>query len=149
MVKLVDVKQGDKVIHRDGTYHIVHDLNIMHAMLYPVEITFDNGRWEEYTYDGRYYKGAETDEDIVTIVPQHSCTQHSIQKEPNDGEMAELDRLNNQALRDQFAMSALTGLLANDQTVPQSFSFDASSVAEKSYFIADKMMKVRKKNNEQ
>ena len=47
-------------------------------------------------------------------------------------------------LRDQFAMSALQGLCANEQCKPFSFSCDVVGTAKLAYKMADAMMEARK-----
>ncbi len=54
-------------------------------------------------------------------------------------DMRELDNL-----RDQFARAALTGILANEQTKVDAFSFEPDYIARQAYRLANEMMNARK-----
>lgn len=47
-------------------------------------------------------------------------------------------------LRDQFAMSALQGLLANQQCTPMGMSFEPDALSCRAYRLADAMLEARK-----
>lgn len=47
-------------------------------------------------------------------------------------------------LRDQFAMSALQGLLANQQCTPMVMSFEPDVLSRRAYRLADAMLEARK-----
>ena len=47
-------------------------------------------------------------------------------------------------LRDQFAMSALQGLLANQQCTPMGMSFEPDALSRRAYRLADAMLEARK-----
>lgn len=47
-------------------------------------------------------------------------------------------------LRDQFAMSALQGLLANHQCAPMGMSFEPDYLSRRAYRLADAMLEARK-----
>lgn len=47
-------------------------------------------------------------------------------------------------LRDQFAMSALQGLLANQQCAPMGMSFEPDALSQRAYRLADTMLEARK-----
>lgn len=47
-------------------------------------------------------------------------------------------------LRDQFAMSALQGLLANQQCTPMGMSFEPDVLSRRAYRLADAMLEARK-----
>ena len=47
-------------------------------------------------------------------------------------------------LRDQFAMSALQGLLANQQCATTGMSFDPDYLSRRAYRLADAMLEARK-----
>lgn len=47
-------------------------------------------------------------------------------------------------LRDQFAMSALQGLLANPQCTPMVMSFEPDALSRRAYRLADAMLEARK-----
>lgn len=52
--------------------------------------------------------------------------------------------VNTPTLRDQFAMSALQGILANQQCAPFSYAGDVEQSVRCAYRLADAMMKARK-----
>lgn len=47
-------------------------------------------------------------------------------------------------LRDHFAMSALQGLLANQQCAPMGMSFEPDYLSRRAYRLADAMLEARK-----
>lgn len=52
--------------------------------------------------------------------------------------------VNTPTLRDQFAMSALQGLLANPQCTPMGMSFEPDALSHLAYRLADTMLEARK-----
>lgn len=52
--------------------------------------------------------------------------------------------VNTPTLRDQFAMSALQGILANQQCAPFSYEGDVEQSVRCAYRLADAMLKARK-----
>lgn len=52
--------------------------------------------------------------------------------------------VNTPTLRDQFAMSALQGLLANQQCTPMGMSFEPDYLSRRAYRLADAMLEARK-----
>lgn len=52
--------------------------------------------------------------------------------------------VNTPTLRDQFAMSALQGLLANPQCTPMGMSFEPDVLSRRAYRLADAMLEARK-----
>ena len=52
--------------------------------------------------------------------------------------------VNTPTLRDQFAMSALQGLLANPQCTPMGMSFEPDALSHRAYRLADAMLEARK-----
>lgn len=52
--------------------------------------------------------------------------------------------VNTPTLRDQFAMSALQGLLANQQCAPMGMSFEPDALSQRAYRLADTMLEARK-----
>lgn len=52
--------------------------------------------------------------------------------------------VNTPTLRDQFAMSALQGLLANQQCAPMGMSFEPDVLSRRAYRLADTMLEARK-----
>lgn len=52
--------------------------------------------------------------------------------------------VNTPTLRDQFAMSALQGLLANHQCAPMGMSFEPDYLSRRAYRLADAMLEARK-----
>lgn len=52
--------------------------------------------------------------------------------------------VNTPTLRDQFAMSALQGLLANQQCAPMGMSFEPDALSRRAYRLADAMLEARK-----
>lgn len=52
--------------------------------------------------------------------------------------------VNTPTLRDQFAMSALQGLLANQQCTPMGMSFEPDGLSRHAYRLADAMLEARK-----
>ena len=49
------------------------------------------------------------------------------------------------ALRDYFAAKAMQGLLSNDQCKPFGMSASETDIAERSYLMADEMLRAREK----
>lgn len=47
-------------------------------------------------------------------------------------------------LRDQFALSALQGILANQQCTPMGMSFEPDVLSRRAYRLADAMLEARK-----
>lgn len=67
------------------------------------------------------------------------------------GEFVEKKNKNNmeqKTLRDEFAMAALTGLLANEQFITL-ISLDTGSYPHSAYKVADDMLKEREKQNKE
>lgn len=52
--------------------------------------------------------------------------------------------VNTPTLRDQFAMSALQGVLANQQCTPMGMSFEPDVLSRRAYRLADAMLEARK-----
>ena len=52
--------------------------------------------------------------------------------------------VNTPTLRDQFAMSALQGLLPNHQVAPMGASFSPDILSRRAYRLADAMLEARK-----
>ena len=52
--------------------------------------------------------------------------------------------VNTPTLRDQFAMSALQGILANQQCAPMGMSFEPDVLSRRAYRLADAMLEARK-----
>lgn len=52
--------------------------------------------------------------------------------------------VNTPTLRDQFAMSAMQGILANQQCSPMGMSFEPDYLSRRAYRLADAMLEARK-----
>lgn len=52
--------------------------------------------------------------------------------------------VNTPTLRDRFAMSALQGILANQQCTPMGMSFEPDALSRRAYRLADAMLEARK-----
>lgn len=130
-VNLFEAEVGDTVIHKDGSKGTIKEImkvQMLSGYDIALDIDHEDGRNTRLNY---MQNGGGITHDssqyIVRVVKP-------VKEEPAQDEMA---------LRDQFAMSALNGLLSNHQCAAFSFSFDPESVAKQSYNIADKMMKAR------
>jgi len=121
------IKVGDKIRFRNGDVLTVCDISFNANSVYPVVIHWDEGKQYDgcgWTGYGRFCTHAETDLDIVEIIPAETS------EETTQDEMT---------LRDQFAMAALSALLQGASTKAAE-----ESVAKDAYFFADKMMQARK-----
>lgn len=153
MVDVFEIKVGDTVKFRNGQVHTVVKAKIYERDLegnrfrrfHEIWIDLHNGR-TDFTYgnsNGFYYSTGQSAWDIVEHIPNQAEEEPAVEwnykwvhkdEEPAQYEMT---------MRDQFAMSALNGLLSNPQCKAFSFSFDAELVVRHSYGFADKMMKAR------
>lgn len=61
----------------------------------------------------------------------------------NNSDLADTP-VNTPTLRDQFAMSALQGILANQQCAPMGMSFEPDALSRRAYRLADAMLEARK-----
>ena len=75
------------------------------------------------------YRGAETENVVSHLQAAESLHEISV---------------NTPTLRDQFAMSALQGLLANQQCTPMGMSFEPDALSRRAYRLADAMLEARK-----
>lgn len=138
MIDVSNIKVGDRVMIRKGKWYSVQDVAASELSDYSVRITFNdrdgndgNIHLSHYTEDGFYWsKKDEHGHDIVEHIPNQGEVE-----EPTQDEMT---------MRDQFAMSAITGLTGGTMAANNS----ARVLAELSYLIADEMMKARKEDDE-
>lgn len=79
--------------------------------------------------DSRSYDNVETRNSMSHIQAAESLHEISV---------------NTPTLRDQFAMSALQGLLANQQCRPYGASFEPDYLSRRAYRLADAMLEARK-----
>ena len=134
MVDVKRIKVGDQILLRSRDVKTVTEVNHRDDDTFPVSVFWGTScGMVTYTRDGFYWDDREENyRDILEIIP---------------AETSEKPAQDKMTLRDQFAMTALSGLLSNHQSAPFSLAFDSEEAAKSSYKIADKMMKVRKENN--
>lgn len=141
MIDVNDFKVGDKVVLRDGTTATVEKISKyekgfgLHLSCFPgKELGCYSSGWQKNFYESKY--------DIVEHIPNQGE-----EYEPSAEWMAKWGRKDEEpaqdemTMRDQFAMSALNGLVIGTNnwrgTSPEELS-------EVSYALADAMMKARK-----
>ena len=153
MVDVFKIKKGDTVKFRNGEVHTVTEA-IISVSKGRREITICIERCgKEYCYGyeisgGLYYSDCrtESDRDIVEHVPgeyEPSAEWMAKWGYPDGtiwGRKDEEPAQDEMTMRDQFAMSAMSGLVGKRYSRYE-------DLARWSYDIADKMMKARKENN--
>ena len=137
MINVFKIKQGDTIEFRNGEVHTVTEARVYdkaHHAAQNIELWVERyGKEDCFTYGdsgGLYYTGYSdklSDWDIVEHIPNQGEAE-----EPTQDEMT---------MRDQFAMSAMSGMLANNIRYA---SYE--NMARWSYEVADEMMKARKEN---
>ena len=136
MVDVFKIKVGDTVKFRNGQVHTVVEATVYEEdwernqfrRFLEIWIDLDNGR-TDFSYgnsNGSCYNVGQSAWDIVEHIPNQG------EEEPAQDEMT---------IRDQFAMSAMSGMLARDRKTPL-----YEDLARWSYNIADAMMKARKED---
>lgn len=74
----------------------------------------------------------------------HSAENENVVSHMQAAESLHEISVNTPTLRDQFAMSALQGLLANHQCAPMGMSFEPDYLSRRAYRLADAMLEARK-----